>query len=149
MSMTRALLAGIALLVLIQFVPVDRTNPPSTAPFDGPAEVRTILERACYNCHSNQTEWPWYSRVAPVSWLVAHDVYDGREHLNFSEWASLSPDERSEHREEIWEEVDEGGMPLWTYLLLHSEARLSDAERTTLQLWSLEDRSEEQVSGLH
>jgi hypothetical protein len=130
--------AGVAtvLLVVAQFVPVDTSNPPVTAEIDAPADVKGILERSCYDCHSNETTWPWYSRVAPVSWLVAHDVEEAREHLNFSEWDQLSTEDQLEGIEEAWEEVEEGEMPLWFYLPLHPEARLSATDREVLKRWA-------------
>ncbi len=128
-----AVLAGLA---AIQLVPVDRSNPPVETEIDAPPDVHAILERSCYDCHSNQTRWPWYARVAPISWLVAHDVEEGREHLNFSEWNRLDGEERAELIEEVWEEVEEGEMPLWFYLPLHPEARLSPGDMETLRDWA-------------
>lgn len=125
-----------AIFVLIQFVPVDRTNPPVEGEVPAPPEVREVLQRACYDCHSNETNWPWYSRVAPVSWLVARDVHEGREHLNFSTWNRLSTRDQVEAMRESWEEVEEGEMPLWFYLPPHPEARLSDRDRELLRNWA-------------
>jgi cytochrome c551/c552 len=137
MTRKKKLLVGlVAILLAIQLVPVERENPPVTGVIDAPAEVVAILERACYDCHSNKTVWPWYSHVAPVSFLVADDVEEAREHLNFSEWDRLSAAERSEAIEEIWEEVEEDEMPLWFYTPLHPEAKLSDADRETLHAWA-------------
>ncbi|BCW97818.1 MAG: hypothetical protein KatS3mg024_0645 [Armatimonadota bacterium] len=118
----------------IQFVPVERTNPPVTAAFAGPPEVKAVLERSCYDCHSNETRWPWYSRVAPVSWMVSRHVREGREHLNFSQWDPRK--EGGEAAKEIWEEVDKGRMPLRSYLLAHPSARLSQADRDVLRKWA-------------
>ncbi len=134
--MRKPLWGLLAVLALAQLWPIDRDNPAVTAAFTEPASIRGIIERACYDCHSNQTKWPWYAYVAPVSWLVAHDVHEGREHLNFSEWGALTPDERREHQEEIWEEVEEGEMPLWVYALLHPSAKLSQSERENIRAWS-------------
>jgi len=131
-----ALLILIALFGLAQLWPVERSNPPVTGEFDGPEDVHVVLRESCYDCHSNTTTWPWYSRIAPVSWLVAHDVNHAREHLNFSEWVNLPEDEREELRKEIWEEVDEGAMPLPIYLVLHGDAALDDADRDTLREWA-------------
>lgn len=118
----------------IQFVPVQRTNPPVTAAFAGTPEVKAILERSCYDCHSNETRWPWYSRVAPVSWMVSKHVREGREHLNFSQWGTGA--EAGEKAREIWEEVEKGRMPLRSYLLAHPSARLSQADRDVLRNWA-------------
>lgn len=140
-KLTRILkLAGLALVVLLlaaQFVPVDRTNPPVGEEIVAPAEVMTVLERACYDCHSNETVWPVYSRVAPVSWLVARDVHEGREALNYSTWGRYSAEERSELLEETWEEVAEGEMPMKPYVLLHPAARLTAEDEEVLRAWSL------------
>lgn len=124
-------------LVAIQLVPVDRTNPAVIADFDGPSGVESVLRASCYDCHSHETRWPWYSRVAPASWLVAHDIEEARDHLNFSQWASYEPKRQAKLAEEIWEEVEEGEMPLKMYLLAHSDARLSEAGKAILRDWSL------------
>src|SRR3990172_10477480 len=115
-------------LVLAQLVPVSRTNPPVEQEVDAPPDARAVLERSCYDCHSHATRWPWYAWVAPVSWLVAHDVSEAREHLNFSTWGRYDAEERGENLEEIAEMLEEGEMPPWFYLPLHPHARLSDAE---------------------
>jgi len=98
--------------------------------------VKAVLRRSCYDCHSNETSWPWYSRVAPVSWLVASDVHEGREKLNFSAWSRLRPDKRERVIEEVWEEVREGEMPLPVYLLAHRGARLSAENRDVIRAWA-------------
>ena len=128
---------ALAALIMIQFVPVSMTNPPIETEMPVPDDVRLVLRRACYDCHSNETVWPWYSRVAPVSWLLKHDVDDGREELNFSAWNRIETNERGELIEECWEEVDEGEMPPWIYILGHPEARLSMADREILRAWSI------------
>lgn len=128
---------GIAVLFLaIQFVPVDRSNPAVQTQVPASAEARAILERACYDCHSNQTVWPWYSYVAPVSWLVAKDVQDGRDELNFSTWNLMSAEKQAEGIGESWEKVQSGEMPLWFYIPLHPEAKLSPSDRAILQTWA-------------
>jgi Haem-binding domain len=124
-------------LVAIQLVPVDRTNPAVVADFDGPATVKEVLESSCYDCHSHETRWPLYSRVAPVSWLVAHDVKEAREHLDFSLWGTYDARRREKLAEDIWEEVEGGDMPLLMYRLAHPDARLSEAAKATLRDWSL------------
>ncbi|MFC1662519.1 heme-binding domain-containing protein, partial [Gemmatimonadota bacterium] len=106
-------LAGV---LLLQLVPVDRTNPPVTAEVVAPGAVMEILRTSCYDCHSNETTWPWYSRVAPVSWLIAKHVEMGREHVNFSHWGELSAEDRDHALEDIWEEVERGTMPHRGYL---------------------------------
>jgi hypothetical protein len=96
----RIALALLVLLLLIQLWPVERTNPPVSAPLEADPEVVAVLRAACYDCHSNETVWPWYSRVAPLSWQVAHHVEEGREELNFSEWGSYTAETRREFAEE-------------------------------------------------
>jgi hypothetical protein len=128
------LVVGVVLIAL-QFVTVDRENPPVTGEISAPG-VQPIFERACYDCHSNATEWPWYAHIAPVSWLVAHDVEEGREHLNFSRWSAYSQEDQTELREEIWEEVREDEMPLWFYVAVHRDALLSRREKELLRAWS-------------
>ena len=134
--MTRSLAAVAALLLAIQLIPVSRENPPVEQRVPAPAPVVAVLERACYDCHSNETEWPWYSGVAPVSWLVAYDVAEGREHLNFSTWNRYDAGEQRKKREEVWEEVEEGEMPLWIYPPLHPEAELTSEDRKLLEQWA-------------
>jgi mono/diheme cytochrome c family protein len=128
---SKILKAGLALLVLIQLVPFGRThsNPPVTKEpaWDSPA-TRELVKRACFDCHSNETRWPWYSHVAPVSWLLQRDVSGGRGHLNFSEWGGAP----QRHAKDIAAEVKQGDMPPWFYLPMHAEARLTDAEKAAL-----------------
>jgi hypothetical protein len=114
--------------VAIQFFPVDRTNPPVTREiaWDTP-ETRALAERACFDCHSNETKWPFYAYIAPMSLVVANDVTEGRDRLNFSEW-----DRPNEDFGEISEVVTRGEMPLAQYLLLHPEARLTEVEKQQL-----------------
>lgn len=126
----RAGLAVLGLLVLIQFIPPrrDHANPPVGAEpsWDSPA-TRALAKRACFDCHSNETEWPWYSYIAPVSWLVQDDVQEGRSKLNFSEW-----NRPQKEADEAAEQVQKGKMPLWFYLPLHPQAQLSSAEKSAL-----------------
>jgi hypothetical protein len=124
-----------AALVLIQLVPVDRALPPVESEVPADPETRALLARACFDCHSNQVVWPWYSRVAPISWLIARDVREGREELNFQTWSRYTAKRQRKLLKETLEEVDEGKMPLWFYLPLHPEARLSAADRDRLGRW--------------
>jgi hypothetical protein len=134
---TAILLAGLGVvLVAIQLVPVSRTNPPVEGNPTAPAEVQAILRTSCYDCHSNQTVWPWYSHVAPVSWLVASDTSEGRRHFNFSTWGRYSPEERAVILKRVVHEVHEGDMPPWYYTLKHTDAKLSPAQRATLEAWA-------------
>jgi hypothetical protein len=121
---------GVAAFGVCQLVPYghDHQNPPVLRePAWSSSELRALAVRACFDCHSNQTRWPWYSNVAPVSWLVFRDVRGGRAHLNFSEW-----DRKQRHAVDAASEVEEREMPMAIYPPLHPEARLSDGERATL-----------------
>lgn len=131
------LLAVIVVVVAVQFVPVNRANYAPVSGISAPAEVRSILERSCYDCHSGATKWPWYSRVAPVSWVLARDVHEGREHLDFSRWGEYSEREKVKLAGEIVEETAEGGMPLGAYLLLHKNAKLDAEDLDTLSRWAV------------
>jgi cytochrome c551/c552 len=117
-------------IVLIQFVPFghSHTNPANTKePVWNSPQTRELIHRACFDCHSNETVWPWYSNVAPVSWLLQRDVNEGRTHLNFTEWDRLQ-----KHAKDVAEQVKEGEMPLWFYLPMHPAARLTDTEKQAL-----------------
>ena len=138
MKGSRPLVASLALLAILgaaQLVPVDRSNPAVESDVAAPAEVKAILRRACYDCHSHETVYGWHTRIAPVSWLVAHDVEEGREKMNLSRWSALDAKRLAKLREELPEEVAEGEMPPWSYRLAHPEARLSDADRAALEAW--------------
>lgn len=133
--MKKLLIILVVLIVGIQFIPVDRTNPPVTKEINAPDEVKAILKKACYDCHSNETNWAWYTKIAPASFLASRDVKEGREHLNFSEWDRYAGKE-SKVKEEIWEEVRDEKMPPWQYRIMHSESKLSDQEKNTLRNWA-------------
>ena len=124
---------------LLQFTNPARTNPPVVndlaATNSPPAEVTTLLHAACYDCHSYETKWPLYSKIAPSSWLVVSDVTDGRDNLNFSEWPQ-DPIRAAKKLERINEELDYREMPPKKYLLMHPEARLTEAQRQTLLDWT-------------
>ena len=97
--MKKIIIALIVILIGIQFIPVERTNPPVTREINAPDNISSILKASCYDCHSNETDWPWYSYIAPVSFLVAGDVMDGRKNLNFSEWDKYEFEKRAK---EFW-----------------------------------------------
>jgi hypothetical protein len=116
--------------VVIQFIPYGRnhTNPPGRRepPWNSPG-TRALIRRACFDCHSDETVWPWYSNIAPVSWLVQNDVDDGRGRLNFSEW-----DRPQRHAADVAAQVKQADMPPWFYLPMHSAARLTSTEKAAL-----------------
>jgi hypothetical protein len=131
------MLGILVLLVGSQFVPVNRSNPAIETEVLPPATVRAILRRACYDYHSNETAWPWYSRIAPVSWLVAHDVRKGREEVNFSAWNRMPTQKQERKRKETSKEIEEEEMPPWYYLGVHRTAALSAEDKSTLRRWAL------------
>lgn len=119
----------VAGLLLIQLIPYghNHDNPPVVAePAWDSAQTRELAVRACFDCHSNEVTWPWYSNVAPMSWLVQFDVEEGRNHLNFSEWNN------PRHADDAARVVRNGAMPPTKYTLIHSDARLTDAEMEAL-----------------
>lgn len=127
-----AALVGIGGFVLIQLVPYGRNhnNPPvvSEPNWDSP-QTRELAQRACFDCHSNETVWPWYSNVAPISWLVQHDTDEGRQRLNFSTWNNGG---QGREPGEAVESIAEGQMPMPVYLITHPDARLTSAEKQAL-----------------
>jgi Haem-binding domain len=130
----KRVLAGVAIavsvLVLIQFVPYgrDHTNPPvQQEPFWNVSDTRMLVKRACFDCHSNETVWPWYANIAPVSWLVQRDVDEGRRALNFSEW-----NHPQEEMNAAITTVEKREMPPRSYLALHPGARLQPSQREAL-----------------
>ena len=131
--MKKILIALIIVLVGIQFIPVERTNPPVKNEIDAPADVKAILKKTCYNCHSNETNWVWYTKIAPASFLAVSDVNDGRKHLNFSEW-DINKEVKA--KEEIWDEVREEQMPPWQYRIFHSESKLTQEEKDIIRNWA-------------
>lgn len=128
-----ALAAG---FIAIQFVPAHRTNRLGAGDPDAPRDVMWILRRTCYDCHSTETRWPIWAYVAPMSWRVVSDVDRARERLNFSDWAALSPSQRIAHRAHVGPITAAHRMPLWYYVTLHPDGRLTDADRAALQQWS-------------
>jgi len=135
------LVALLAAFLAIQVVQPDRTEPDIDraatldALFSPPPEVASLLRAACYDCHSYETRWPWYSRVAPVSWLIGHDIEEGRGSVNFSTLGALDPDEQRDLLRECAREVKKGAMPLEIYTKLHADARLSEGQRDALNDW--------------
>jgi hypothetical protein len=124
------------LVIAIQFVPVDRSNPPVRNDVAAPAAVEAILRGACYDCHSHETRWPWYGGVAPISWFVARHVHAGRRLLDFSDWPVLDFDAQDGLLDRIAREVGDRAMPPLSYRVVHPEARLTDAQRQAIVSWA-------------
>lgn len=120
-----------------QLVPPEfsRDNPPATATIAGPPEVVEVLRGSCFDCHSHETEWPFYAWIAPASWVVTNDVAGARSRLNFSEWESLRPAIRRRNARKIVERIEKGEMPMPRYLWLHPSARVGAEELAVLRAW--------------
>jgi hypothetical protein len=149
--------AGIVGFVVLQIFPAKvigvptqdiGTNPPERFTIDAPPDVLAVMHRACWDCHTNETKWPLYARIAPGSWLMARDVHNGRNHINFSKWADSDEDERQDDRENAWEQVESGAMPPWFYVFpFHPKAKLSDADKAVLKSWFMKDAKDGKGTG--
>ncbi len=142
MGRSRVLLLGVGTaLVCSQAVRVERTNPPTRGDLVAPALVRELLRDACYDCHSNQTRWPWYSALAPFSWLIEHDVTAGRRRLNFSEWTDYAsdPETAAQKLREVEKSVTDGDMAPRYYQMLHPRGRLTNEERGLIARWAADE----------
>lgn len=119
-----------------QFIPVPQTNPPVELDMPAPAEVKAILKASCYDCHSNETVWPWYSKIAPISWLVSADTMEGRERLNFSTWNQYSSEQQVQNVAQAMKEVRKGKMPPWFYTIKHADGKITPAKLAVLETWA-------------
>jgi hypothetical protein len=131
----------ILVLVVIQFFRIDKATTPVDVTKDfisvtqPPARVAKIIQTSCYDCHSHQTNYPWYTNIAPLSWWIDHHIEEGREHLDLSNWADYSKKKADHKLEEFYEEVEEGEMPLGSYTKIHGEAKLSQEDKEVLIAW--------------
>ncbi|GAB4496044.1 MAG: hypothetical protein OHK0019_26910 [Saprospiraceae bacterium] len=141
MNRKRILLGLAIFLVLIQFIRIDKTNPPVDPKLDfatvarPPAEVLSTIKGACYDCHSYETKYPWYSNIAPVSWWMKGHVNEALEHFNFSTLGILNPEDLKWALGTAADEIREKKMPLKSYTWMHPEARLTDTQRALLATW--------------
>ncbi|VAW28135.1 hypothetical protein MNBD_BACTEROID06-1436 [hydrothermal vent metagenome] len=141
----------LATLVVMQFFRIDKSNPESDLAMNMfvveqvPDDVQSIIKTSCFDCHSNQVNYPWYSNVAPASWVVKNHINEARDELNFSEWGSYTTKRKLHKLEEIEEEVGEGEMPLPSYLLAHGDARLGKVQQKRLINWAKELRTGEKI----
>lgn len=125
-------------ILIIQFFPIDKENPKPTPEMDflaikdTPANTAKIIRTSCYDCHSNESRYPWYSNVQPVGWFLKNHIDEARKHLNFSTFATYEPKRQAHKLAEARELVEKGEMPLNSYVLGHPEAQLSDAERNEI-----------------
>lgn len=152
---TIILLAIVVLLILIQLIRVDQTNPESNPKYDYfvvesvPANAQAIIRESCYDCHSNQTVYPWYSKIAPASWFLQNHINEGRHEFNYSEWGNYSSKDKKEMLEDMIKMIDEDEMPLKSYLLIHRNARLTDEEKTILRQLFLKESATGAVASLN
>ncbi|HSY43769.1 MAG TPA: heme-binding domain-containing protein [Candidatus Acidoferrum sp.] len=133
------LAAFVILFALLQLANPAHTNPPVKTDFlatlNPPPKIAGMFRAACYDCHSNETRWPWYSHIMPMSWQIVQDVNDGRDNLNLSEWPTDNPKRAWKKMENMSEEIDGGDMPLKKYTLIHADARLTAEQRSDLTGW--------------
>lgn len=137
----KVLVGLLVVLVLIQFIRIDKTNPEADPSLDiitmlqPPDDLVQIMKVSCYDCHSHHTTYPWYTNIAPFSFWIKDHINDARRHLNFSEWGTYN-EKRAHHKlEECYEMVLDGQMPLPSYTWMHSEAKISDDQRKKLATW--------------
>jgi hypothetical protein len=152
MSKSRSVLKWVVIIlivgfVIIQFIRPARTNPPVNpaqsieANLQVTPQVAAIFDRSCKDCHSNKTVWPWYTNVAPVSWLLTSHVNEGRSNMNLSEWGRYDKDKQSRRLRDMCEQVQDGAMPLSTYTPLHPRAKLTAADVQTICDWAKAERA--------
>lgn len=140
--MKKVLLVLLIIIIAIQFIPSEKNiaagdNPNSiTKVYDVPADVQQILKTSCNDCHSNNTQYPWYNRIQPVAMFLAYHVKDGKRELNFDEFAAYSPEKRLHKIEETREVIQKNEMPLQSYTIIHSDAVLTEAQQQTLINWT-------------
>ncbi len=151
MKLKYKILTGIiAVLVVIQLFRIDKNIPEVDPKIDfitvsnAPPEIGSLMKSSCYDCHSFETGYPWYSNISPVSWWLKAHINDAREELNFSVWGSYSIKRKDHKLEEIADEVNEGHMPLPSYLILHQHAKLDDKQMDTFVNWINRYRQESQ-----
>lgn len=136
------LIVIVVALIVAQFIRPDFTNPlvvdteTLSASTEVPADVQRVLSRSCSDCHSNETRYPWYSNVSPFNWFLADHIEEGRGEMNFSVWNTYSPKKRVKKLEELCEQVEEGAMPLPSYLWIHRDAILAEGEANLLCSWA-------------
>jgi heme-binding protein len=152
----KVLVALVVFLVVIQIFQPRRTNPPAvpsrslTAHVHVPNDVYSALIRSCGDCHSNETRWPWYSNIAPLSWVITDDVNEGRRHMNIEDWDSLEdPKQANDRLVGICEEIKQKGMPPFSYRLVHGDLRLKTQEIASICSWSQAFRTKSVQSDSH
>lgn len=136
--MKKVLIVLLVALVVIQFFQIDKTNPETDINQDflkineTPTEIAATIKAACYDCHSNNSVYPWYTNLQPVGWFVKNHIEDGKKHLNFSEFGTYTAKKQAHKLEECYELIEKGEMPLSSYTIIHKEAVLTEAQQTEL-----------------
>ena len=140
--MKKKIIYGVlALLLISQFFPIDKTNPPAPESSDflaihnAPGEVSLLVKNACYDCHSNQSEYPWYTNISPISFWIRGHIRGARQRINFSEWNRLDASRLTYEIQECIEAIEDGRMPAKSFVLMHPEAKLSSVEKQRLVTW--------------
>jgi hypothetical protein len=139
--MKKILLIILVVLIVVQFIQPSRnlggpTTNDITRVVTVPDDVMTLLKKSCYDCHSNHTNYPWYSRITPVNWWLDNHIRDGKHELNFSEFASYSAKKMSKKLDEASELVQKKEMPLGSYTFIHTDAKLNEQQRTRIVEWA-------------
>ena len=146
-SLNRIFQFTLGTLIIIQFFRIDKTTKPLNPDTDfitvtqTNTEISTILKTSCYDCHSSQPTYPWYTNIAPVSWWIKHHINEGSKHLNFSDWQTYSLKRKDHKLEECVEMIEEGEMPMDSYTWMHGEAKLSNTQKQLLIDWFKAERS--------
>lgn len=136
--MKKILIVILVAFIIIQFFPIDKKNPPVNTGMDflniknTPENIAQVVKTSCYDCHSNETKYPWYSSIAPSSWFLKNHINEGRKHLNFSTFAMYEPKRQIHKMEECIEMIEKKEMPLESYYLGHQDAKLTDEQRQML-----------------
>lgn len=144
--MKKVLFGLVVIIIAIQFITIDQTNPPADMKNDfleitsPPGDLGNIIKASCYDCHSNHTKYPWYADVAPVSWLLKQHIDDGRRNLNFSTWSEFDKSKKDHKLEECIDMIKSGEMPMEGYVMLHAEAEINHEQKMFLISWLTELR---------
>ncbi len=141
LSKKKIILVLLFIIIVLQFIRIDKTIKPVDANIDlievakSNAEVASILKVSCYDCHSNQPTYPWYTNIAPFSWWIKHHINEGTHHLNFSDWGNYTQKRKDHKLDECIEMIEEDEMPMSSYTLMHKDAKLSPAQKALLINW--------------
>ena len=135
--MKRALFIFLIIFIVMQFIRPDRINiaVEKDMEIQTPIEITQIFQAACYDCHSNETKWPWYSEISPFAWVIQNHVTEGRKALNFSTWEKYTQEEKKEHLKDIYRTAY-ASMPLPSYIFAHEEADLTKEQRNLIRIWT-------------